>query len=154
MAPFWFLNHGSDLCVRCGHLIGVDQALACVCRWPLRVDWDTRMYICWKGLFDTTGPTAGYPVRYWKRGNIAPLDCFAAQGDRFSHEHVGAATPPISRIPSPCFDWEPPRDAEAADSSSMSDAASLVGFLQGPVQGELGEQGLPSVSSPAVSCIV
>ena len=154
MAHFWFLNHRSDLCVRCGHLVEVDQAMTCVCRWPLRVDRDTRMYICWKDLFDTPGPTAVHPVRFWKPGDISLLACLAAQGDRFSHEHVGAATPPISRTPSPCFDWEPPKDAEAAGSSSMSDAASLVAFLQGPVQGELGEQGLPSVSSPAVSCIV
>ena len=145
MAPFWFLNHGSDLCVRCWHLVGVDQALPCVCRSPLRVDWDTRMYICWKDLFDTNEPTAEHLVPA-----IAPLACLAAQGGPSSLKHVGAATPPISRTPSPCFDWESPRDAEAAGTISMTDAAFLVAFLEGPVQGELGEQGLPSVSSPAV----
>lgn len=116
MAPFWFLNHGCDLCVRCGHLVGNNQAHSCVCRWPLRVGRDTRWYICWKDLFDNPAPTAVHPVCFWKPGASSPLASLAAQGERFSHEHVGAVMPPVSRTPSPCFDWEPPRDAEAAGS--------------------------------------
>ena len=152
MAPFWFLNHRSDLCVRCWHLVGVDQAMTCVCRWPLRVDRDTRMYICCKDLFDTPAAAPGswcHPVRFWKPGANSPVAALATQADRFSHKNVETATPPTSRTPSPCFDWEPPRYAEDAGSSSMSDTASLVAFLLGPVQEEIEEQGLPSVSFPS-----
>ena len=152
MAPFWFLNHGSDLCVRCGRLVGNNQAHSCACRWPLRVDRDTRWYICWKDLLDNRATTAVRPVGFWKPGASATVASLATQDERYNNEHVAAVMPLVSRTPSPCFDWEPPRGAVAAGSSSMSDAASLMAFLQSPVQGELEEQSLPSVASPAVSC--
>ena len=154
MAPFWFLTHGSDLCVRCGHLVGNNQAHSCAFRWPLRVDRDTRWYICWKDLLDNPAPTAVRPVGFWKPGASATVTSLATQDERYNNEHVAAVMPPVSRTPSPRFDWEPPRGAVAAGSSSMSDAACLKAFLQSPVQGELEEQSLPSVASPGVSCIM
>ena len=58
--------------------------MTCVCRWPLRVDRDTRMYICWKDLFDTPAAAPGswrHPVRFWKPGANSPVAVLATRSD-------------------------------------------------------------------------